>query len=291
MEDLLAKTQGWRRKIKRGNLIAYGSLFVGMLFAYHLVSDGDFSFLMTLGAVLRMAGFGVLLWKVYTSRSVSGVSLKTLTAYSLVFFFRLWSILFHEGYLPFDRSGDWFYPTVEIVALCLSLALIALTVTQFHSTYEAQDDVFGNLYVPSKFGVVYLVCPTLLLAMIFHPTLNNFFISDVAWTFALYLESVAVLPQLFMFQRKSSRNAFGDVDQWVSHVVFLLGAARVMLLLFWAFSFRELNNDRASHIGHQFPGYFVLFAQCMQLLLMIDFIWYYVKTAMAGEKMALPGGL
>jgi len=35
------------------------------------------------------------------------VSLKTLEAYSVVFFFRIVSIFRHEGYLPYDRSGDW----------------------------------------------------------------------------------------------------------------------------------------------------------------------------------------
>lgn len=42
----------------------------------------------------------------------------------------------------------------------------------------------------------------LVLAGIFHPRLNAFMPADIAWAYALYLESVTVLPQLFMFQKQ-----------------------------------------------------------------------------------------
>jgi hypothetical protein len=41
----------------------------------------------------------------FTSRSAKGVSLKSLELYALVFFFRLLSIMRHQGYLPFDKYG------------------------------------------------------------------------------------------------------------------------------------------------------------------------------------------
>ncbi len=76
---------------------------------------------------------------------VAGISLKTLQAYALIFAARLSSILvrpavrwatgiimmlcclqIYEGYLPFDRSGDWFYQACEIIALLQVLSLIVL---------------------------------------------------------------------------------------------------------------------------------------------------------------------
>ena len=36
-----------------------------------------------------------------------------------------------------------------------------------------------------------------------HPTLNKHFVSDTAWTFSMYLESMAIVPQLFMFQKQA----------------------------------------------------------------------------------------
>ena len=35
-------------------------------------------------------------------------------------------------------------------------------------------------------------------------TLNREWLSDVSWTMSMYLEAVAMLPQIFMFQRQAS---------------------------------------------------------------------------------------
>lgn len=89
-------------------------------------------------------------------------------------------------------------------------------------------DRFGYYppYIPNKFGIVWIVVPSYLLAMVshshlsnrlcaivkyvsarlmmqlFHPTLNNNFFTDTAWAFSLYLEAVAIMPQLYLFQKK-----------------------------------------------------------------------------------------
>lgn len=38
---------------------------------------------------------------------------------------------------------------------------------------------------------------------VMHPNLNKNFLSDTAWTFSMYLESMAIVPQLFMFQKQA----------------------------------------------------------------------------------------
>lgn len=98
------------------------------LVVWKLVSDGDFSFIMvrallhpstrpsthpptypiqpstqTYGAFARTFGFGLLAFKIWTARSATGVSFKTLQLYALVFFFRLTSIIPFSGYLPYDK--------------------------------------------------------------------------------------------------------------------------------------------------------------------------------------------
>jgi len=40
----------------------------------------------------------------------------------------------------------------------------------------------------------FLVVPMLIFSMLFHPALNGRFSADVPWTFALYLESIAMFP-------------------------------------------------------------------------------------------------
>ena len=62
---------------------------------------------------MRCFGFGLLNFKMWTSKSAKGVSLKTLELYALTFLVRLLSIMRHQGYLPYDKSGDWFYHVVS----------------------------------------------------------------------------------------------------------------------------------------------------------------------------------
>ena len=57
----------------------------------------------TYGAFARTFGFGLLAFKIWTARSATGVSFKTLQLYALVFFFRLTSIIPFSGYLPYDK--------------------------------------------------------------------------------------------------------------------------------------------------------------------------------------------
>lgn len=106
----------------------------------------------TLGSTLVAVSFLLLLVKVFANKSVAGaarrggraaagrgvrcapprplcagISLKTLEAYAAVFALRLTSILMYEGYLPFDKSGDWFYQATEVLSLAeVAVLLVAV---------------------------------------------------------------------------------------------------------------------------------------------------------------------
>lgn len=264
----------------RGSIMTYSGIGLFILFVYHVLSDGDFSFLMTLGSLLRAAGFMLLLLKVVGTKSAAGVSLKTLEMYALVFVFRLVSVMFYDGYLPYDKSGDWLYQLLEIVSLMLTCGLIYLLMTTYSHTYQAKADKFGGPHIPMQYGIVYLVVPALVLAMILHPKLNQNWFTDVSWTFALYLEAVAVGPQLYMFHRKG-----GEVESFTSHFLVCLGLARLMHLVFWLSTHHELGNQQ---LGGNLVGYMVVFSQLVHLLLMVDFFYYYVNSVRTGGPVILP---
>lgn len=69
--------------------------------------------LQTYSSFMRCFGFGLLIFKMLTSWSSKGISLKTLELYILTFSVRLFSIMRHQGYLPYDKTGDWFYHVVS----------------------------------------------------------------------------------------------------------------------------------------------------------------------------------
>jgi len=261
-------------------VLIWAAFFSVSLLVYFLLSGGDFSFLMTYGAMSRMFGFGILNVKTFKSQRASGVSIKSLQLYSLVFFCRLTSIIRHEGYLPYDKSGDWLYHFIEIMALIFTVSALYGCMVPFKESYQADADKFGESNVPPGYGAVYLAVPVLILAIVFHPNLNADFLSDVAWTYAMYLESLSLIPQLYMFQKQAN----GVVELLTAHFVAALGFGRILEFIFWAYSYHEL----ATSAGSTLPGYLALFSQFLQLVLMVDFFWYYITAVKNATPLVLP---
>ena len=262
------------------NVYIWAGFFSASLLVYFLLSGGDFSFLMTYGAMARMFGFGILNVKTWKSKRATGVSIKTLQLYSLVFLFRLTSIVRHEGYLPYDKSGDWLYHFIEIMALLFTGGALYGCMVPFKDTYQADQDKFGEFNVPPAAGAVRLAAPILVIAVLIHPNLNADFLSDTAWTYAMYLESSSLMPQLYMFQKQAS----GVVDLLTAHFVAALGFGRLMEFFFWIYSYHEL----ATKSGSVMPGYLALFSQFVQLVLMVDFFWYYFMAVKSSTPLVLP---
>jgi hypothetical protein len=118
---------------------------------------------------MRCFGFLLLNYKIWLGRSVKGVSAKTIQLYLVVFLTRLLSILRHQGYLPFDRSGDWFYHMVEILSFISIVGVLFGIYGPLNPTYDEKFDKFGNLHVPNELGGAYLLVPAVILAILVHP--------------------------------------------------------------------------------------------------------------------------
>ena len=84
------------------------------------------------------------------------------------------------------------------------------------------------------------------------------------WAFSIWLESVAILPQLFMLQRT------GEAETITTHYLFALGAYRALYIPNWMYRyFTEGHFDAHS-----------VFAGIIQTILYSDFFWiYYTKCA------------
>lgn len=273
---------GLRDKGQKRSLVIWGGFFITVFAVWMLFSSGDFSFLLTFAALCRCFGMVLMNYKAWFSKSMSGISIKTLQLYGLVFLFRLLSILRHQGYLPFDKTGDWMYHVVEFGSFASVGLVLYGAYGPLKSTVDAKYDKFGNLHVPDELGTVYLLVPCLLLAVFFHPELNKEFFSDTCWTFSMYLEAVAMLPQLYMFQKQAG-DQDGTVEVLLGHTTFALGISRIFELLFWFGSFKELANSSG-----KMPGYIVLLSQLGQLLIMGDFFYYYLLSVSRGMPMELP---
>ena len=83
---------------------------------------------------------------------------------------------------------------------------------------------------------------------------------QILWTFSIYLEAVAILPQLFMISKT------GEAESITSHYLFALGSYRALYILNWIYRF-------------YFEGFFDLIAVvagCVQTILYCDFFYLYI---------------
>jgi len=197
----------------------------------------------------------VLLLKINATKSCAGVSLKTQELYLLVFV---------------TRYLDLLYSFISLYNTCMKLIFIGssgciIWYMRKHrvvsQTYDAEQDTFR---------VVFLVGPSMLLAMLIN---HEFSFTEVLWTFSIYLEAVAILPQLVLLQRTK------NVDTLTGNYVFLLGGYRALYLLNWIYRF--LTE----------PGYrqwIVWVSGVVQTAVYCDFFYYYLKSWHKNEKLQLP---
>lgn len=104
------------------------------------------------------------------------------------------------------RSGDWFYQTVEVLSLLVVLFNIYLIMVPLKYTHDSHHDTFGQgFFLPKQYTALYLIVPAIILAFIIRPHRAGSY-CDLLWAIAMYLEGVAIYPQLYMFQK----NRVGD---------------------------------------------------------------------------------
>lgn len=197
----------------------------------------------------------VLLLKIYATKSCSGISLKTQELYALVFLTRYLDLL--TGFISVYNS------VMKVVFISSSISIVwcmrAHPLVQ--RTYDKDLDTFKH-YI--------LVGGSLLLAFIFH---DEFTVREVLWAFSVYLEAVAILPQLVLLQR--SRN----VDNLTGQYVFFLGAYRALYILNWIYRY---------FTEKQYSRWISWVAGIVQTALYIDFFYYYFMSWKNNEKLKLP---
>ncbi|KAJ6416763.1 hypothetical protein OIU84_002606 [Salix udensis] len=241
-----------------------------------------------LGDMTHLISILILLLKIYATKSCSGVSLKTQELYALVFLTR---------YLDLFTDFISVYNTVmKLVFIASSLAIVWCMRNHplVRRSYDKQLDTFRHYFLP-------LAC--FLLALLLH---EKFTFQEVLWAFSIYLEAVAILPQLVLLQRS------GNVDNLTGQYVFFLGTG---LIIFWemrcmyevlAYFFLQFiecpSFARARLIvlfyifnwiyryftGPLFTRWIACVSGLVQTALYADFFYYYFVSWKNNAKLQLP---
>lgn len=250
-------------------LSAYFVLGVCAMIGLRAALNLGYSSILTLGSGVQCLGFYTLIVKVQWQKSMHGISEKTLRLYAAVFALRLASTLLYSGYLPVDRSGDFVYQFADALSLVCVLKLIHMIRNVYVSSYQETYDTMD---------VLRLVPGCVVFAVFIHGNLNNSFLFDTIWTLSMNLDTIALLPQLWMLSK------IGEVECMTSHFVFAMIVSRTCAFAFWWYGYTELARTR----GPNLAGWQLLAAHGLQLALSLDFLYYYVSSRIRGRKMQLP---
>jgi len=254
-------------------MLAQFASFLTTVYVLYKFAEGGrrFSVILTVGAILQCLAWVILSLKVSYQKTVSGLSSRMLESYVVFFCFRLGSTLIKDGYLPSDRSGDYLYQSFDIASLVLVLNLLYSVHRRFPDTYQAEHD---------SLQIIKALPACILLSCLLHGDLNNSMFFDTIWTVSMWVDTISLLPQLFLLSKLG-----GQVETLTSHFVAALVLSRGASFAFWFYGFKEVGRVSGSAAA----GYAVLAAHLVQLLLCADFMYYYVKgMVQKGRQVVLP---
>merc|ERR1719473_2284473 len=247
----------------QSTVAAYLGMLALVSLVYQSFHDLGLSTLLTLSVGMQCFAYACLLLKVCNQNSVAGISGRALALQAISYSLRLSSTTWLKGYIPVDGTGDWLYQVLDVSALLMALKLIHCVYKTHRSTY--QEDCDG-------FNVVNTAIVCFVLAVVIHPDLNARPVFDTLWTTALYIDVVAMVPQLWMMSKIG-----GEVDARNCHYVGATALSRCVNLIFWFYGFRELAPlDGSANI----TGWVIMTAHIIQMLLLCDFLALYVKACL-----------
>ncbi|KAF7840350.1 ER lumen protein-retaining receptor A [Senna tora] len=242
------------------------------------------------GDMTHLLSILVLLLKIYATKSCSGISLKTQELYALVFLTR---------YLDLFTDFISVYNTImKLVFIASTLAIVWCM--RMHPgvkrSYDRELDTFRHYF---------LVGGSFVFALVFHEKFtfqekdlksrflqkclgedsnpNLYFggarreflllFSLIFWAFSIYLEAVAILPQLVLLQRS------GNVDNLTGQYVFFLGAYRAFYIMNWIYRYFTEPH---------FSRWIACISGVVQTALYADFFYYYFISWKSNSKLKLP---
>ena len=125
-----------------------------------------------------------------------------------------------------------------------------------------------------SFRMETLIVPCLVLALFMQSRRQGIFASirEYSWTFSVLLESVAIMPQMFLLQKT------GEAETITTHYLLCLGSYRALYLINWIYRYLFARP----------PETVVVLAGILQTVLYSDFFYIYYKRVFTGRAFKLP---
>lgn len=204
---------------------------------------------------LHLLSFIIIVYKLLKDKSCHGVSAKTQEIYLIVFL---------------TRYLDLFMYFVSLYNTIMKILFIGVTIFILYLMYYKQP--ICSTYEREKednFPHIYLIPFALIMTLIIH---SKFEWWELTWSFSLWLESVAVFPQIFILSKDNG------VQNFIGHYLAALGSYRFFYILQWIYRYST-------------EGYISLvsiLSGTVQVGLYADFFYLYLRNLKNSFKSELP---
>jgi ER lumen protein retaining receptor len=196
----------------------------------------------------HLVAIAILLAKIWMTRSCAGISGRSQILFLIVFVARYLDL--------FTNFVSLYNSVMKVLFLGSSIATVYLMFVKFRATYDKNHDVFR---------LELLIIPAFVLALLVN---HEYSVMEIMWTFSIYLEAVAIMPQLFMLSRT------GSAETITAHYLFALGSYRALYILNWVFRYYT----------ESFLDPIAVVAGIVQTVLYADFFYLYVTRVIQQNR-------
>ena len=197
------------------------------------------------GDLLHLLSCVIIIYKIIRDRSCKGVSAKTFEIYLLVFCTR---------YLDLFMYFISLYNTIMKI-LFIGASVYILYLMRYNKKYSIDYDRIKD----DSFPHVYLIPFALIMTFIIHKDWTWW---GLTWSFSLWLESVAVFPQITIISKSNGTLAY------IAHYLAALGSYRFFYILLWIYRY----------VKYRTLSWVSIFSGVLQVLLYADFFYLYIKN-------------
>ncbi|CAR23132.1 ER lumen protein-retaining receptor [Lachancea thermotolerans] len=207
----------------------------------------------------HLASILILVHNIRKTRQIDGISLKTQVLYVLVFCTRYLDLLTF-------RWRSVYNTLMKFVFIGSSVYVVSL----IQKCRVTNPVAYRDMLVRDTFHIKYLLAGSAVLALIFN---YKFTFLEIFWSFSVWLESFAIMPQLFMISRS------GKASTITSHYIFAMGLYRALYIpnWIWRYSIDGRPLDKLSFC-----------TGLIQTALYSDFFYVYYKKVVKGSGFQLP---
>lgn len=244
----------------------YGLFMICILLVYWLVANGEFSSILTLSVMFQGLSHALLGMQVFGRGNTSGISGRSLALDAMALVCRLSSTTWLNGYLPVDASGDYIFQVTEGGTLLIALWLLSKVRAEGKVSFLYDENSLDN------FPVKRLIVVCGVLASLLHADMNSRPFFDAMWMLSLFLNCIAVLPQLWLINRLS-----GKVEALICHRLMAMAVSR---LLSFAFMWHARGDITCAFWidGFNHAVWAILGAHLLHIILLGDFAYYYINA-------------